>query len=99
MMGKIMSMAQSLGLSDQAPPREEAQSAGSFPEIDLSMLQKLSGYAKQSGIDKNQQTLLQSLRPYLSRQRIYKLEKAMRAAKMANMASAFLSSTHSNTGR
>ena len=54
------------------------------------MIQKLSGLAGQSNIDKNQRTLLTALSPYLSRERIYKLEKAMRAAKMANMASAFL---------
>lgn len=94
MMQKIMAMAQSLGQSqpdkqEPSPPKQE--SAGvPFPDIDLSMVQKLSGLAGQSNIDSNQRTLLKALTPYLNRERISKLERAMRAAKMANMASAFL---------
>ena len=38
----------------------------------------------------NQKALLQALAPYLSSGRIHKLEKAMRAAKLAGMASSFL---------
>ncbi len=81
MMQKIMSLAQNLNQQD-APVQQDAVPAG----IDLATVQKLSGFAKQSGIDKNQQTLLRALSPYLSRQRIQKLERAMRAAKMARMA-------------
>lgn len=58
----------------------------------MAMLQKLIGVARQSGIDKNQQNLLKALSPYLSRERIVKLEKAMRAAKIAALASTALSS-------
>jgi hypothetical protein len=54
------------------------------------MIQKLSGIARQSSIDKNQQNLLRALGPYLSRERITKLEKAMRAAKIAGIASTAL---------
>lgn len=92
MMQKIMSLAQSLGGS-QAPKDAEPspkQESAPFPDIDISMLQKLSGFAKQSGIDKNQQTLLHALSPYISRHRIIKLERAMRAAKMANFATNLL---------
>lgn len=93
MMQKIMAMAQSLGQQsskqEAEPPRQEAPGF-SLPDIDLSMVQKLSGLAGQSSIDSNQRTLLKALTPYLSRERISKLERAMRAAKMANMASAFL---------
>lgn len=53
-------------------------------------MQKLAGMTRQSGIDKNQQALLRALSPYISRERSAKLEKAMRAAKMARLASAFL---------
>ena len=96
MMQQIMSMAQSLNQSQttqsatQPPPKQDNNS---FPaqDIDLSMVQKLSGLAGQSHIDKNQQTLLSALTPYLSRDRITKLEKAMRAAKIAGMATVFLS--------
>ena len=101
MMQKIMAFAQTLNQSDTAPKQDapppkpeppQAQETGGFPlqGLDLSMIQKLSGFAKQSAIDKNQQTLLRALHPYLSRERIAKLEKAMRAAKMATMASSFL---------
>lgn len=105
MMQKIMAMAQSLG--QQQPQKQEngpqKQDAPDFslPDIDLSMVQKLSGLAGQSSIDSNQRTLLKALTPYLSKDRISKLEKAMRAAKMANMASAFLgkSGLQFNPGR
>lgn len=94
MMQKIMAMAQSLGQSqpgNQEPEQPKQEPSGnSFPDIDLSMMQKLSGLAGQSNIDNNQRTLLKALTPYLNRERISKLERAMRAAKMANMASAFL---------
>ncbi|MBQ9762082.1 MAG: hypothetical protein IJV82_03290 [Oscillospiraceae bacterium] len=85
-MQKIMSMAQSLGAQQDAPKAE------GLPDIDIGMIRKLSGLASQSGIDKNQQTLLRALGPYLSRERISKLEKAMRAAKMAKLASGLMGS-------
>ncbi len=86
MMEKLMAMAQSLS----APKEEPKQEQPSAPPIDLAMVQKLSSLAGQSGIDKQQQSLLSALSPYLSRQRIEKLKKAMRAAKMAKLASGFL---------
>lgn len=89
MMQKIMSLAQSLGQSEPAP-NQEPSPAPAMPELDLQTLQKLSGLAGQSGIDKNQRNLLSALSPYLSRHRINKLEKAMRAAKMARLATTFL---------
>ena len=95
MMQQIMSMAQSLS---QAAPQEQKKEAPpqepglSLPDIDFSAIQKLSGLSSQGGIDKEQQALLHALRPYLSRERVTKLEKAMRAAKMAKFASAFLNS-------
>lgn len=85
-MQKIMSMAQSLGGQQESPKFE------GLPDIDIGTIQKLSGLARQSGIDKNQRTLLNALGPYLSRERIGKLEKAMRAAKMAKMATGLMGS-------
>ena len=96
MMQKIMTMAQSLS-ETQPHANAQAQSAPSqapIPDIDPGMLQKLSGIAGQSSIDKNQQNLLTALAPYLSNERIGKLEKAMRAAKMASMASVFLGNSN-----
>lgn len=96
MMQKIMEMAKSL-----SPPQADALVAAtpppenngfSLPDIDLSMVQKLSGIVGQTGIDQNQRSLLSALRPYLSHDRISKLEKAMRAAKLASLASSFLGS-------
>ena len=54
------------------------------------MIQAISGLAGQSGIDKEQKDLLKALGPYLSDGRVGKLEKAMRAAKMARLATAFI---------
>lgn len=87
MMEKVMTLAQSLGGS--APGKEpEAphKEAPAFSMPDLSMLQKISSMASQTRIDPDQQNLIGALRPYLSPSRIGKLERAMRAAKMASMA-------------
>lgn len=93
-MKKVMSMAQALGAQHSEQP---AQQTSAMPEMDLSMLKKLSGLAGQGSIDKDQQNLLRALSPYLSRQRIQKLENAMRAAKMARFAAATLSSKSSQS--
>ena len=92
MMEKIMSMAQSLGGNGQESP-QESENGSSFPEIDLGMLQKLSGFASQGNIDSQEKCLLQALNPYLSHRRLQKLENAMRAAKMARFAAAALGNT------
>lgn len=86
LMGQIMNMAQSLGQSEPHPSKQEPQ----LPNIDPGMLRQLSSLAGQSGIDGNQQALLRALNPYLSGRKVEKLEKAMRAAKIARMASGFL---------
>ena len=87
LMQKIMSMAQSLGQPAQ-PPQEPSPA----PEADFAMLQRLSGLTRQSGIDAQQRALLTALKPYLSSERVSKLEKAMRAAKLAGLASSLLGS-------
>ena len=94
MMQQIMTMAQSLGQSPPAPDKQNAtQETGSpLPEIDISMLQRLSGFVQNHGIDKQQRALLSALSPYLCRDRVSNLEKAMRAAAMARMASGLLNS-------
>lgn len=96
MMRQIMQMAQSLGASSPDPPKEaphepeNTQLSGLMS--DPALLQKLASVAQRSGIDSQQRQLLAALRPYLSLERIAKLEKAMRAAKMAGLASDFLGS-------
>jgi hypothetical protein len=84
-MAQLQTMARSLGLDSPPAQKQEA-----LPELDPAILQKLSGIARQSGTDRNQKALLSALGPYLSRDRIAKLERAMQAAKMARMASGFL---------
>lgn len=92
MMGKIMSLAQSFGQQKQEAPPAPPQQAPSMPNIDPAMLQKIAGFMQHSGIDRNQQALLKALKPYLSAQRLSKLEKAMRAARVASFASTALGS-------
>lgn len=97
MMQQIMAMAQAMGA--QQPPKEmpqssQAESSPSMPVPDPGTVQKIAGMLGQNHVDRNQQALLKALGPYLSRNRVGKLERAMRAAKMAGMASALL-----NTGR
>ena len=102
LMQQIMAMAQSLGQTSAQEPSQAAAKESAAPSLpDPGMLQKLSGLASASGTDSQQKALLDALGPYISHDRILRLEKAMRAAKMAKMASAFLSSgaLQSLTGR
>ena len=106
-MGQIMSMAQTLGQNTQrnqtntlpAPKGNPQQSPPEtqLPDLpDLSLLQKVASIATQTGVDANQKTLLKALSPYLSPARIQKLEKAMRAAKLAQFASSALAQSQGN---
>ena len=97
MMGRIMEMAQSFGGQSQQPeqPPEEA----SIPDIDFATIQKLSGLMGKAGVDTDQKALLAALAPYVSSNRISKLERAMRAAKLAGAATSFLGSSSLFSGR
>lgn len=98
MMAQIISMAQKMGGSPDhtptAPPEPvSVPSISGLPEgLDMSMIAKIAGIAGSTGVDKNQQTLLLALKPYLSTDRISKLEKAMRAAKLAGVTTSLLGS-------
>ncbi|MBQ4641940.1 MAG: hypothetical protein IJB47_04965 [Oscillospiraceae bacterium] len=87
MMQQIMAMAQQF----QSPP-EQPPSPAAAPDADFSFIQKMAPLLGKARIDSHQQALLQALSPYLSTQRIAKLQKAMRAAKLAGMASVVLGS-------
>lgn len=89
MMQQIMNIAQNF----QSEPEPQPSPVDAAPEIDFTMVQKLTSLIGKTGIDSQQKALLHALGPYLSNQRIHKLEKAMRAAKLAGMASVFFSST------
>ena len=85
MMQQIMALAQSMG-SQAPPPEPRPQPAGPDP----AMVQRVITALQNSGVDPHQQALLSALDPYLTRERISRLERAMRAAKLAGMATAFL---------
>ena len=87
MMQQIMNMAQSLGgqAPKPEPPKQEL-----LPQVDLALVQKIAGLAQQSGIDKREEALLGALGAYLTGDRVARLERAMRAAKMAKLATSVL---------
>ena len=93
MMQQIMSLAQSMNGSDSAPspppsapPPPKAPALFDAP-IDPSLLSKIAGLMQRGSIDQDQMQLLKALRPYLSGQKLQKLERAMHAARMAGIAS------------
>ena len=106
MMQKIMAMAQSLSAQQSTPteqpkdpprePQKDAPKQSLLPDLDPALLQRFAGLARQSGVDKDQQTLLRALNPYLGRDRLRRLENAMRAAKMARLAAAALGTQGKN---
>ena len=90
LMQQIMSMASSLSAPQQEKEAEAPSNA--FPDFDPDMIRKLMSFMGNLNVNDQQRTLLHALRPYLTDARIQKLEKAMRAAKLANAASAALGS-------
>lgn len=86
MMQQILSMAQTLGQASEQ--KEEVDSP--LPNIDPRLLSQILSFAGQSGTTQEEQSLLNALAPYLQKERIRKLEKAMRASKIAKFASGFL---------
>lgn len=98
MMQQIMALAGSMNASEQSAPEPQAapkQTSGdsSTPMLNLdpAQLKTLAGLAN-TGVDRNQKALLQALGPYVSRHRVEKLEKAMRASKMAVFATDLMQS-------
>ena len=103
MMNTIMTMAKALGQSpppEQAsPPRPEPAQQKPVPppkapfpmgKNELEMISRISALSQQTGLDRQEQALLKALDPYLSQDRLTKLEKAMHAAKMARFATVAL---------
>lgn len=94
MMQSIMRMAQSLGHQET-----EAQAPPPLPGLDIGALQQISGIMRRANIDPDQQALLHALMPYLKKERIRKLENAMRAAKLADVAAFALKNQGTDPGR
>lgn len=88
LMQQISSLVQAMGQPSPSPPPPTPPQQP--PEPDLSQLQGLASLLQSNRIDTNQQALLRALSPYLSPWRVGKLERAMRASKMAGLASVFL---------
>lgn len=95
-MQKIMSLAQSLSGAKKDPAAKEPTPP---KENDFTALQNISKIAVQSGIDHQQQNLLSALSPYLSREKLNKLENAMRAAKMTRIMTGVLNAQKRSIGR
>lgn len=100
MMQQIMALAQSMNSSSQTDKPQQPQ-PGNHSGINPSLLNRVSSLMQKGNIDNNQQSLLKALSPYLSRNKIQKLERAMYAAKIAGIASEMMGSkgTRSMTGR
>ena len=88
LMQQISSLVQAMGQPSPSPPPPTPPQQPSEP--DFSQLQGLASFLQSNRIDTNQQALLRALSPYLSPWRVGKLERAMRASKMAGLASMFL---------
>lgn len=99
LMQQIMSMAQSMNQNQNQPPSPPQESASNLP--DMSALSRISDLMSRANIDQEQQGLLKALGPYLSREKLHKLERAMHAAKLAGAASSFMNQggLHFLTGR
>jgi len=87
MMQQIMALAQSMGAEPKEEPPEPSPAP---PTFDPGIMKKVAAMAANTGVDPNQRALLRALGPYISRERASKLERAMRAAKMAAFASNLL---------
>ena len=93
MMQQIMALAKGMEQPQkEAPPALPASAQAPAIQLDPGLLQKIAALTAKSGVDENQQALLSALSPYLSRSRVEKLEKAMRAARMTELASTLLGS-------
>lgn len=95
MMESIMALAQSMGQPEQpqdgkGPEEKAPPKPPGGGDMDMAMIKALTGFARNSCIDKEQKALLNALCPFISRERLQKLEKAMRAAKIAQQASCLL---------
>ena len=93
LMQQIAAMAQSLGQPEPRPPEPRQ------PAPDRALLQCLPGVIPTGRVDDQQRALLRALAPFLSQPRIRKLERAMRAAKLADTASALLKNGNLFGGR
>lgn len=89
LMQQIAAMAQTLGNS---PPSSQTKEPALPTLPSPALLGNLSGLLQPGPMEPQQQELLHALSPFLSPARIGKLERAMRAARLAGFASNLLQS-------
>ena len=88
-MQKIFSIAQSLGVgsAEESSQKEETPAADSPLLPDLSMLSKIGTLLQSQAPAESRHTqLLNALRPFLRPERQQSLDRAMRMAKLSNLA-------------
>lgn len=102
LMSQIMSMAGSMGQSQNQPPpppqspptctQNNPVTGGlnSMPEFDPAAMQGLMRLFRSTQVDQRQQRLLSALEGYLPKDRMEKLTRAMQAAKVAKLAAGAL---------
>lgn len=95
LMGQIMSMAGSLGQSQEPPPpppppKPEFKPQNSGLSFDPGAMQSMMHLLQSTQIDRKEQNLINALQCYLPPDRLEKLTKAMQAAKIARFASSAL---------
>lgn len=98
LMQQVSSLVQAMGQPSQPAPSPPPMPEPSPTEPDFSQLQGLASLLQSNRTDANQQALLTALSPYLSPWRVGKLERAMRASKMAGLASVLLRGDGQNPG-
>lgn len=87
-MAQIMSLAQSLGGSQQ---EEQSPVSPPTPPIDEGMMQAMMGLMQQARqTDSRQEALLAALKPYLAPERREKIDRAMQLAKISRIAGSAL---------
>lgn len=94
LMGQIMSMAGSLGQSQEPPPpppRPEPKPQMGGLSFDPGAIQSMMHLLQSTQIDRKEQALINALQCYLPPDRLEKLTKAMQASKIARFASSALS--------
>ncbi|HIT34911.1 MAG TPA: hypothetical protein IAC31_09885 [Candidatus Faecousia intestinigallinarum] len=89
-MEQVAAMAKSLGMEMPSSEQPAAAASSGFAGLDISALQKLSSLAGRGNLDGKEHALLKALHPYLAKERLERLEKALCTARMAQMAAEML---------
>ena len=95
-MARIMQLAQSLSGgeappgAEKEPPRGEKEASSPFEGLDPKMIALLSRLASELSASSGKEQLIAAIKPYLSRERGEKIDKAAKIARLAKIAQAAL---------